>query len=85
MIVMNAGILDEPFYPFIVYNYSQIAIRINRVKSKSYHSNLFCFQRYSYEESYLQLPREELANEVVQTNCERDEPKGIKLPLKEYM
>ncbi len=86
---MDPGVLNEPFYPFMVYNYSEITLRINRVKPEHYQSNLPCFQPYSYvhgeEESYRQLPGEELLNEVVQTNCERDEPKEIKVPLKAYL
>ncbi|CAF1121901.1 unnamed protein product [Rotaria sordida] len=89
LIVMDPGVLDEPFYPFMVYNYSEITLRINRVKPEHYHSNLPCFQQYSYihgeEESYRQLPGEELLNKVVQTNCERDEPKEMKVPLKAYL
>ena len=89
MIVMDPGVLDEPFYPLMVYNYSEITLRINRVKPEHYHRNLPCFQQYSYgygqEESYVQLPGEELLNEVMQTNCERDEPKEIKVPLKAYL
>jgi len=89
MIVMDPGVLDEPFYPFMVYNYSEITLRINRVKPEHYRSNLPCFPRYSYgrgeDQSYHQLPGEELLNEVIQTNCERDEPKEIKIPLKAYL
>ncbi|CAF1253132.1 unnamed protein product [Rotaria sordida] len=89
MIVMDPGVLDEPFYPFMVYNYSEITLRINRVKPEHYHPNLPCFQPYSYlhgeKESHVQLPGEELLNEIVQTNCERDEPKEIKIPLKAYL
>ncbi|CAF1370238.1 unnamed protein product [Adineta steineri] len=89
MIIMDPGVLDEPFYPFIVYNYSEITLRINRVKPEHYNLNLPCFQQYFYrygeEESYHQLPGEELLNEVIQTNCERDEPKEIKIPLKSYL
>jgi hypothetical protein len=89
MIVMDPGVLNDPFYPFMVYNYSELTLRINRVEPEHYRSNLPCFQQYSYlnekEESYLQLPGEELLNEIVQTNCERDEPKEIKVSLKAYL
>jgi hypothetical protein len=89
MIVMDPGVLNDPFYPFMVYNYSEITLRINRVKPEHYHSNLACFQQYFYgnegEKSVIELPGEELLNEVVQTNCERDEPKEIKVPLKSYL
>ena len=86
---MDPGVLNDPFYPFMVYNYSEVTLRINRVKPEHYNTNLPCFQRYSYrhgqEESYHQLPGEELFNEIVQTNCQRDEPKEIKFPLKSYL
>ena len=86
---MDPGVLDEPFYPFMVYNYSEITLRINRVKPEHYHPNLPCCQHYFYthdvEDSHLELPGEELLNEVVQTNCERDEPKEMKIPLKAYL
>jgi hypothetical protein len=86
---MDPGVLNDPFYPFMVYNYSEIILRINRVKPEHYHSSLPCFQQYSYgnegEKSVIELPGEELLNEVVQTNCERDEPKEIKVPLKSYL
>ncbi|CAF4114154.1 unnamed protein product, partial [Adineta steineri] len=90
MIIMDPGVLDEPFYPFMVYNYSEITLRINRVKPEHYNPNLPCFQQYSHrhreeEESHHQLPGEELFNEIIQTNCERDEPKEIKIPLKSYL
>ncbi|CAF4067229.1 unnamed protein product, partial [Adineta steineri] len=89
MIIMDPGVLDEAFYPFMVYNYSEITLRINRVKPEHYNLNLPCFQQYFYrhgeEESYHQLPGEELLNEVIQTNCERDEPKEIRVPLKSYL
>ncbi|CAF4978120.1 unnamed protein product, partial [Rotaria sp. Silwood1] len=78
-----------PFYPFMVYNYSEVTLRIHRVKPEHYHPNLPCFNSYSYtyegEEWYNKLPGEELLNEVVQTNCERDEPKEIRVPLKAYL
>jgi hypothetical protein len=89
MIVMDPGILNDPVYSFMVHNYSEITLRINRVKPEHYHPNLPCFQRHFYgnegEQSVIELPGEELLNEVVQTNCERDEPKEIKVPLKSYL
>lgn len=89
MIIMDPGVLDDPFYPLMIYNYSEITLRINRVKPEHYDSNLPCFQYYSYgygeQESYVQLPGEELVNEVVQTHCQRDEPKEMKISLKPYL
>ncbi|UJR17435.1 hypothetical protein I4U23_004330 [Adineta vaga] len=89
MIIMDPGVLDDPFYPFMLYNYSEIILRINRVKPEHYQPNLPCFQPYSYvhgkTETNRQLPGEELLNETVQTNCERDEPKEMKIPLKSYL
>ncbi len=86
---MDPGILNEPFYSFMVYNYSEIGIRINRVKPEHYDTNLPCFQSYSSgdreKEGDVQLPGEELLNEVIKTNCERYEPKEIKVPLKAYL
>ncbi|CAF2761726.1 unnamed protein product [Rotaria sp. Silwood2] len=89
MITMDPGVLDEPFYPFMVYNYSELTLRIHRVKPQHYHPTLPCFNSYSYtyegEEWYNKLPGEELLNKVVQTNCERDEPKEIRVPLRAYL
>ncbi|CAF4854577.1 unnamed protein product, partial [Rotaria sp. Silwood1] len=89
MITMDPGVLDEPFYPFMVYNYSEVTLRIHRVKPEHYHPNLPCFNSHSYtyegQEWYNKLPGEELLNEVVQTNCERDEPKEIRVPLRAYL
>ena len=85
---MDPGVLDDPFYPLMVYNYSEIVLRINRVKPEHYRPDLPCLRGYAYgneEESYLKLPGEELLNEVVQTNCERDEPKEMRIPLKAYL
>ena len=86
---MDPGVLDEPFYPLMVYNYSELTVRINRVKPEHYDPNLPCFRGYAYGygegESYVKLPGEELLNEVMQTHCERDEPKEIKIPLKAYL
>ncbi|CAF2687585.1 unnamed protein product [Rotaria sp. Silwood2] len=89
MITVDPDVLDEPFYPFMVYNYSEVMLHIHRVKPEHYHPNLPCFNSYSYTyeggELYNKLPGEELLNEVVQTNCERDEPKEIRVPLKTYL
>jgi hypothetical protein len=91
MIIMDPGVLNDPFYPFMVYNYSELNIRINRVKPEHYHLSLPCFNPYSYQfigeqkESNINLPGEELLNEIMQTNCERDDPKEITLPLKSYL
>ncbi|CAF5011751.1 unnamed protein product, partial [Rotaria sp. Silwood1] len=48
MITMDPGVLNEPFYPFMVYNYSEVTLRIHRVKPEHYHPNLPCFNSYSY-------------------------------------
>lgn len=89
MITMDPGVLDEPFYPFMVYNYSELTLRIHRVKPEHYDRNLPCFSPYSYayeaEKWYNRLPGEELLNEVIKTNCERDEPKEIRVPLKRFL
>ncbi|CAF3912925.1 unnamed protein product [Adineta steineri] len=89
MIIMDPGVLDDAFYPFLIYNYSEIILRVNQVKPEHYRQDLPCFQQYSYrngqEESNRELPGEELFNETVQTNCERDEPKEMKIPLKTYL
>lgn len=85
---MDPGVLDDPFYPLMLYNYSEITLRINRVKPEHYQPDLPCFQQYYYgndEETYRQLPGEQLLNEIIQTNCERDEPKEMKIPLKQYL
>ncbi|CAF1355694.1 unnamed protein product [Rotaria sp. Silwood1] len=89
MVTIDPGVLDEPFYPFMVYNYSELTVRINRVKPEHYDPNLPCFNSYTYtmedQAWYNKLPGEELLNTVIKTNCERDEPKEIRIPLKEYL
>ncbi|CAF0948791.1 unnamed protein product [Didymodactylos carnosus] len=89
MIVMDPGVLDDPFYPFMVYNYSELIIQINRVKPEHYQQFLPCFnlQYFVYENQEWgnKLPGEELFNEIIQTNCKRYEPKEIKVSLKAYL
>ncbi|CAF1241767.1 unnamed protein product, partial [Didymodactylos carnosus] len=89
MIIMDPGVLDDPFYQFMVYNYSELTLRINRVKPEHYQPNLPCLRSYCYiyedEEWYNKLPGEELVNEVILTNCTPNEPKEIKIPLKPYL
>lgn len=86
---MDPGLLNEPFYSFMVYNYSELKVRINRIKPEHYDSNLPCFNPYAYitegQSWYNKLPGEELLNEVIKTNCERDEPKEMRILLKEYL
>ena len=86
---MDPGVLDEPFYPFMVYNYSELVVRINRVKPEHYDPNLPCFDSYTYTNEkqpwYNKLPGDELLNRIIQTNCERDEPKEIRISLKAYL
>lgn len=87
MIVMDPGVLNDPFYPIMIYNYSEITLRINRVKAEHYDPNLPCLQQYSYgqEEETVQIPGEELLNKTLKTDCERDEPKEMKISLKPYL
>ncbi|CAF1606653.1 unnamed protein product, partial [Didymodactylos carnosus] len=89
MIIMDPGVLDEPFYPFMVYNYSELTIRINKVKPEHYQRCLPCFNScyftYENQEWYNKLPGEDLLNEVIQTNCKRYEPKEVKVPLTAYL
>jgi len=90
MIVMDPGVLDEPYYPFTVYNYSEVTLRLHRVKPEDYRQDLPCFNAYSFsygegEQTTIQLPGEELIHKIMQTNCERDEPQQIKISLKEYL
>ncbi len=88
---MDPGVLNDPFYPFLVYNYSELNVRIHQVKPEHYQLNLLCFNPYSYRfdekrnQSNINLPGEELLNEIMQTNCEPDAPKEINLPLKPYL
>lgn len=87
---MDPGVLNDPFYPFMVYNYSELTLRINRVKPEHYQPRLPCFQRLirrygEDEESNIQLPGEEFLNEIIPTNCEHDIPKEIKVSLKKYL
>ena len=85
---MDPAVLDDPFYPFMVYNYSELSLRIHRVKPEHYRPDLPCLQTYAYqqeEESSVQLPGEELLNEIIPTHCQRDEPKEIRIPLKAYL
>ncbi|CAF4486725.1 unnamed protein product, partial [Rotaria sp. Silwood2] len=88
MIIMDPAVLNDPFYPFMVYNYSELRLRIHRVQPEHYHPNLPCFQQYFYaneQESIIELPGEKLVDEVIKTSCERDEPKEMKVPLKPYL
>ncbi|CAF4572540.1 unnamed protein product, partial [Didymodactylos carnosus] len=48
MIIMDPGVLDEPFYPFMVYNYSELTIRVNKVKPEHYQQCLPCFNSYYF-------------------------------------
>ncbi|CAF3824365.1 unnamed protein product [Rotaria sordida] len=89
MIIMDPGVLDDPFYSFMVLNYSELKLRINRVKPEHYDRNLPCFMPYKYmnqeQHPHIDLPGIELLNETFQTNCEYDEPKEIRVPLKAYL
>ena len=86
---MDPGVLDDPFYPFMIYNYSEVTLRVNRVEPTDYQRELPCFQPYPYRNgkrvANIHLPGKELVNETIQTNCERDEPKEMKIPLKSYL
>jgi len=106
---MDPGLLDDPYYSFIVCNYSELKIRINRVKPEHYHRKLLHSNSEFYggegdgdddddddddeddevedteQERCDNLPGEELLDEIMQTNCQRNEPKEIRLPLKTYL
>ena len=86
---MDPGLLYEPFYSFFVYNYSELILRINQVKPEHYQSKLLnfgpsFFDKDEEQEWYNKLPGEELLNEIIQTNCQRDQLKEIRIPLKAY-
>ncbi|CAF2115781.1 unnamed protein product [Rotaria magnacalcarata] len=95
---MDPGLLDEPYYSFIVCNYSELIIRINRVKPEHYQPDVLrCNVRFgddddaeeedqqeAIEDSH-NIPGEELLNEIIQTNCQWNEPKEIRIPLKAYV
>jgi hypothetical protein len=85
---MDPGLLDEPYYSFLVYNYSELTLRINRVKPEHYRSDLFYFNEDfdadQEKEWYDKLPGELLFNQIIQTNCQHNELKEIKVPLKTY-
>ncbi|CAF3025123.1 unnamed protein product, partial [Rotaria sp. Silwood2] len=89
MITLDPGLLDDPYYSFVVCNYSELILRITRVKPEHYQSRLLNSYRDSDEdeeqESYTNLPGEELLNEIIQTDCQQNEPKEIKVPLKAYL
>ena len=91
MAIMDPAVLSDPFYSLMVYNYSELNVRINRVKPEHYNLQLPCFNPYSYQfndeekNATINLPGEELVNQVVQTNCEPDAPKEISIPLKSYL
>ncbi|CAM2724480.1 unnamed protein product [Rotaria socialis] len=106
IIIMDPGLLDEPYYSFIVCNYSELIIRINRVKPEHYQPNVLRFNARSGDddddeeeeeekekeedqkeaiENNHNIPGEELLNEIIQTNCQRNEPKEIRIPLKTYL
>ena len=86
---MDPGILNEPYYPLTVYNYAEITLRIHRVKPEHYHRDLVCFNAYSFmygdNDAEMHLPGEKLVHETIKTNCERNEPKEMKIPLKAYL
>ncbi|CAF4766301.1 unnamed protein product [Rotaria socialis] len=88
MIIMDHVLLNEPCYTFIVCNYSELILRINRVKPEYYQEDLLYFnRRYRSDEEQEQdnkLPDEELLNEIIQTNCQLNEPRDISVPLKAY-
>ena len=84
---MDPAALDDPFYSYFVYNYSEIRLRINRVQPKHYSNDLPSFRGYlsADEESQLRLPGEELFDDIIQTNCEKDDPKEMKIFLKPFL
>ncbi|CAF4016800.1 unnamed protein product [Rotaria sp. Silwood2] len=101
IIIMDPGLLYEPYYSFIVCNYSELIIRINRVKPEHYKPNVLKFsagfddddddyaeeeedQNEAIEDNH-NIPGEELLNEIIQTNCQRNEPKEIRISLKAYL
>ncbi|CAF3636125.1 unnamed protein product [Rotaria socialis] len=88
MIIMDPALLNEPCYTFIVCNYSELILRINRVKPEHYQEYLlYVNRRYRSDEEQEpdnKLPGEELLNEIIQTNCQLNEPKDIRVPLKAY-
>ncbi|CAF2054766.1 unnamed protein product, partial [Rotaria magnacalcarata] len=88
MIIMDPALLNEPCYTFIVCNYSELILRINRVKPEHYQEYLLYFNRRNRsdveQELDNKLPGEELLNEIIQTNCQLNEPKDIRVPLKAY-
>jgi len=85
---MDPGLLDEPYYSFLVYSYSELILRINRVKPEHYRSDLLDFNEDfdtdEEKEWYEKLPGEILFNQIIQTNCQHNELKEIKIPLKTY-
>ncbi|CAF0889863.1 unnamed protein product [Adineta ricciae] len=89
MIIMDPGVLDDPFYPFMVYNYSEVTLRVNLVQPEDYRRDLPCFQPYLHQRrervANTHLPGKELINQTIQTDCERDVPKEMKFPLKSYL
>ena len=91
MIIMDPGLLNDPMYSFAILNYSELNIRINRVKPEDYNRQLPCFNAFisqfnrKEDKSNIELPGEELLNEILQTDCEPNISKEIKLPLKSYL
>ena len=92
MVIMDPGLMNDPFYSIIVYNYSELKVRINRVKPEHYNKDLPCFNPYCCYtvskgrlECNLKLPGEELLNTIMKTDCKPDEPKQIDIPLKSFL
>ncbi|CAF2071916.1 unnamed protein product [Rotaria magnacalcarata] len=62
MIIMDPALLNEPCYTFIVCNYSELILRINRVKPEHYQEYLLYFNR-RYRSDEEQKPDDKLPGE----------------------
>lgn len=85
---MDPSLLDEPFYSFMVCNYSELHVRINRVTPEEYDPSSVVFQSYCYfdqAQQKISLPGTELYNQTITTDCQRDQPKEMKIFLKSYL
>lgn len=126
--VLDPAYLDDPYYPLIVCNYSELRVRISRVKPEHFSERLFYDNNYAQEDDdeveeeeeeeeelryndedepldrgdkedfdnetenqnmdeqkCFNMPGEELLDEIMETNCDVNEPKEIRIPLKNYL
>lgn len=75
---MDPVLLEESFYSFVICNYPELTVRINRVEPEHFQEDIFSSENTEW-------PGEELFNGIIQTDCQLNEPKEIRLALKKYL